>query len=388
MRRVLGIVLFILVAVPLVGDDGVAGTVDGRASAGAGYDDNIFREMSNQNSGWFIPFSLRVRDDFRPSSVDRIHPRVFASGRKYSSANRAGDDTRLGAEVAYTRRLVGDNLKYIRVPSLDLGVSVDASARQTSYYSRSLGEEVAVPGDNGPVPLSDRYDAKSYRGSSSLVLHWPRGTRWKLAAAAKRKDYDNDFTDVPSVDPLDYNNRRVDLSVVQDIGGHTRLDVSYAYSRTNYDAWTARDFDGNKVVGTSQEFRYKTWLGRFRCTLPRQADLGVELYSRRRTDPFMGYYDYKEWGIRTDLKLDPIPELELRLRHRFSHREYERARVGFNPLKALRNDFDRILILDIGYRLRVGHTLFIHLVHDNIKEQNPLYTYDRTRSSLGYRLGF
>ncbi len=388
MKRDFCIAVLPLVMVVLVPALGISGTVGLRASVGAGYDDNIFREAANRNGGWFLPYSVWIRDDFRLSRIDRIRPRIFASGRKYSSTNRTGDDTRLGTTVTYTRRLMGNKLKYVRVPSLDFHLSVEAMARQTTYYSRSRGEEVAVPGDNGPVPLSDRYDAKSLTGSSSLVLHWPRRTRWKVSAAAKRKDYDNDFHDVPTVDPLDYDNRRVEFTLEQAVGRHTHLDGSYAYSSTNYDAWTARDFDGNKVPGTSQKFRYKTWRGRIRYTMPHPADLGLELYSRRRTDPFQGYYDYKEWGVRANLGLKPLSRVELKLRYRFSHREYERARVGFNPLKALRDDYDRIFIADLDYLLRSGRTLFIHLVHDNMDEKNPLYTYDRTRSSLGFRLEF
>ncbi len=391
MKHGLAAVLIIAFFVSALIPDPAAGSSAGkglRGSLGMGYDDNIFREAGNIDSGWFLPYSFRFRQTYRFSPSDRLRPKIHASGRKYSGTNSRGDDARFGLSVSYTRRLVGTDLKHVRVPSLDLDLSGEALARQTTYYSRSSGEEVAVPGDNGPVSLSDRYDADSYQGAAALKFHWPRGWRWAISASAKRKDYRNDFTDVPSIDPLDYDNHKWIFRLERRLDKLTRLEGSYTYSATDYDAWTARDFDGNKVPGTSQQFRYKTFSGRLSRSFPQVAAIGLELYSRKRTDPFLGYYNYDEWGIRVDLSASVGERLDASLRLRYSHRDYERARVGFNLLKALRNDYDRLLVVDVNYALKPGRTLFAHLVHDNIDEQNPLYTYDRTRSSLGLRLEF
>jgi len=388
-RKIFGIA--VLVSAGLAGFTcmGMAGTVwDLEGALGWGYDTNINRLSILQDEGGYFPFQFLAQHSHSFVLEDRLQSRARGKGRLYTSPNQDFNETKLGVDVRYDRRLVGGQRGKVRVPSLDFHAKVTAEVRNTTYYSRTTGQEIIVVGPDGPTLLGDRYNSRRYYLYAGLVYHQPRGTRWSAVFRLQRRDYINDYEDLPTVDSLDYSNLQVTLKVRQKISGSLKAELRYQNRSTDYDAWRARDFDGNKVAGEYQAFRYNVLAARA------EADIGnvgrgiIEVYSQKRDDPFQGYYDYSQWGIAPRLDLDPEGPLSLSLRYRYFHRTYDRARVRFNPVRPLREDFENRFESYLEFATGDNSHVFWNLIHDNVREVEPLYTYTRLRTSAGFAMSF
>jgi hypothetical protein len=352
---------------------------------GMGYDTNAYRESSSETTSGMMPMSLSLNYERLPSELSRVAAALKGTGSLYPEANRDGSTWSIDGKAGYERRLIGGDRRFVRSPSLDLSLGGGYDELHRVYFSRTAGEEFLVIVDGDTVSLRNRYNFRELGGNGSLTMRWPRSTQWTIESAVSRRNYLDDYRDVPTVDPLDYNRMIWNAGVRQSLFGPMRIDLSYGRERVDYDSLTARDLDGNIVPGEVQQYSYR----RTEATLSnRDLDWGhakIVVHYKKRIDPFMGYYDYTQWGIRPFLRLTVIPGTYLLLSYDYVHRDYERARVGYNPVNPLREDFDRSTTAQVLYHVRTGQALIAQVVHQSTTEKNPAYTYKRTRTWLGYQ---
>lgn len=356
------------------------------AEIGLGRDTNTYREPASATRSSMMPASLRFSHESLPGTVSRFFVTAEGAGSFYPHSNRDGASWNAGAALGYERRLIGSNRRFIRSPSLDLTVQGSYSELHRTFYSRTAGEEFIVIVDGDTVSLRNRYNLREVGGEADLSLRWPRSTVWSISGAAGHRNYLDDYTDVRTVDPLDYDHTTMCAGLRQNLIGPVRLDLSYTRESLDYDSLTARDLDGNAVAGHIQRFRYR----RTEATLSnRYMSWGHVKFSvqyKTRTDPFMGYYDYKQWEIRPLVQLTVIPRTDLLLIYDYEHRDYARARVGYNPVKPLREDFNRSANVQVFLHVKTGQAVIAAVVHESTTEKNAAYTYRRTRSWLGYQV--
>lgn len=359
-----------------------------RASAGMGHDNNVLRETANRDSGAFIPLAGYV--DYRTvlSPKARLAVGARATGDKYTDANNNGNEFLADIDFHYDRRLTGGKRGFVRVHSLDLQVMGRVQQRNTNYLSRRLGEEIAAPGDNGPVLLTDRYDSRKAQGAVGLTYRLFRHTRLEGIFEATRRNYENDYADAPTVDPLDYTNRNVKLLLTHELNEDLEVSAGFKNSHTDYDAWRARDLNGNKVDGVYQEFRYLTWEAELSYRPDPKLVLSCDVHQRDRTDPFQGYYDYSQWGVGPRVRYRVTPKLDVDLHYSHIHRTYERARVGFDPARPLRDDTEDRLAFRARYEVSTHGRVFLRVRYIDNQEADPLYTYDRQIVSSGYQVSY
>jgi hypothetical protein len=255
--------------------------------------------------------------------------------------------------------------------------------KNRTYYARSVGEEFAVDVGDSIVTLGDRYDSRFTRAGASADWRLPGRLRFKSKVLFTRRDYNEDYGEFADIESIDYDAWRWNLLLRKEFGRRWRFDLEAARGRAEYEEWTARDFDGNKVAGETQNFDYRTWQASTRFRPSRRGWIQIQVESKTRRDPFLGYYDYDQTAIRPQIRLYLPRKTKLTLEYEYAHREYARARIGFNPVKELREDFDRVLIVRAEHAAKQWLDVILQFSYRDTDEANPNYTYTRSRIWVG-----
>jgi len=364
----------------------LAARVDWETRLGLGYDDNILREAdSAENEGRYLPFDakLKIRNALADGLLSEI--KLNGWGSYYPHPNPDGGTQKMEARWKLDRP-IRMTLPRGGRSKLTFELSAVLGRKNTTLYGRSLGEEFSVNLGDSVVGLGDRYDSRYRRVGGGLEWRLPR--RWKLESKVQvtRRDYIEDFEDIPGIDKLDYDAWRWTLVVRKKFGRflHTRLEGSRG--RSDYDQWASRDFDGNPVVGRPQSLDYRGGLLGLRYRRKGLGVLNMALEKKTRRDPFMGYYDYDQESFLPQWRFDLPRNATISLAYEYSHRRYAKAHVGFNPIRALREDFERSLSLEIRWAWRPSIEFIIRYVYEDIDEANPAYTFTRSRIWTGFSL--
>jgi hypothetical protein len=88
------------------------------------------------------------------------------------------------------------------------------------------------------------------------------------------------------------------------------------------------------------------------------------------------------------VKIQATEKISLDVRYSYIHRTYDRARVGFNPVKALREDTEDRFFIKAVMDVSENGSVFMKFKNYNNEEANPLYTYDRQLFSAGYQVSY
>jgi hypothetical protein len=356
---------------------------DGKASLGLGYDDNIYREADpDMDEGRYLPYDLEIglEQSLPADFLSRIE--IGGKGKWFTAPNSDGArslmELRLNLERTFQIYMPGQRSSRL---SMNLfGVTGD---KNRTYYARSVGEEFAVDVGDSIVTLGDRYDSRFTRAGASADWRLPGKIRFKSKFLFTRRDYKKDYGEFADIESIDYDAWRWNLLLRKEFGRRWRFDLEAARGRAEYEEWTARDFDGNKVAGETQNFDYRTWQASTRFRPSRRGWIQIQIESKTRRDPFLGYYDFDQTAIRPQLRLYLPHKTKLTLEYEYAHREYARARIGFNPVKELREDFDRLFILRAEHELEQWLDVIFQLSYRDTDEANPNYTYTRSRIWVG-----
>jgi hypothetical protein len=353
---------------------------------GVGRDDNPLRERAARHRGPEYPYDLTASYGLRPVATTRIAFSAHGTGALYASPNRDARTTEEGADLRWTQRLLTGDRRRPEYARLDLQLRGSVDQLHRSNVSRSAGEEFTVVVDGDTISLKDRFNYRAAGFGADLTLRWPPSSEWSVGYDRTRRDYIEDYRSVPTVDPLDYYDTGVDVGLTQKIPGALQGEFGYRWAKLAYDALAARDFDGNVVAGTRQIYRYTSWRTGIATRRSAWGRLRIAYARRARTDPFMGYFDYREWAITPSCEWTPTPRWELSLGFEYAHRTYARAHVGYNPVKPLRDDIDRSVTARALYRVNAWGAVLAQVIRENDYERNPLYAYERSRGWIGIQV--
>lgn len=373
-----------LLALILFGASGVqAVEIDGRAVLGFGRDGNTFREADpDQDAGGYFPYDLQIElTDTLPAAVAG-KLQLGAEGGRYGSPVEDGSWSQLTLRADLERRFA-PRLPGNRSSRLEIGLIGLVGKKDRTYYSRTFGEEFAVDVGDSVVALGDRYDSRFARYGVRLDWRLPQRLRLRGKLLLTRRNYEEDYESLAGVESYDYDARRLSLSLRKALGRTLRVELGGAWGRSDYDAWSARDFDGNQVAGETQVFDYRTWTASVRYRPSARGWLEIEFEGKQRRDGFLGYYDYDQRSVKPRLRLYLPGRTRLTLDYAYRYRDYERARVGFNPVKPLRKDLHRITTLRVERAWNDHLALIAQLSYRNSDEANPVYTYSRSRAWIG-----
>lgn len=361
--------------------------VDLRARLALGHDTNSFREAATGDPGYFLPYDLRARYERALGKASTLCFKAKASGEEYVGAVSDGGRRDFDLDVDWSRRLLGDGRRS-RHPTLEVEAHGDFAINRRTYISRADGEEYTVDFQGAPIPLGGRFNSKDLQAATGIHLQWPKGTKWSALYDVRHRDYDEDYADITVVDRLDNRRSRVRFGVRQRIGRPVELQTEYAYEITDYYDRSVHDLLGDRVEGVAQTF-YRNRLSaavRWKPTRPFRAVVETGWVTRR--DPYLGYYDSREWFFAPRVQIQATKRLEFRIAYGYQHRSYDRARVAFDPLRPLRENHDHEFSFETSYELKARSAVFFVVQHDAIDKMNPLYAYDRTRSWAGYELRY
>ncbi|MFH1866171.1 MAG: hypothetical protein ABIK85_09835 [Candidatus Eisenbacteria bacterium] len=354
---------------------------------GVGYDDNIYREADGLNDAPFLTYDLATSFDILSTLSSELDVSLQARGLIFPHYETDGTQEKYDLRVDFDRRIVGRNRRKVEVPSLDVEIRGFARNRQRTDVSRITGDEAIEISESDTTALGGRFDSWVMGGATELSVRVLPSNLLKVEYRLLRRDYLEDYDDLPDVQSLDYDSWKWDLEIWQELGRHLRLKLEYALSQNNHDERLARDLAGDEVAGIARSFQYSTGVVSLES---RRRDWGswrLRAERRIRTDLFEGYYDCKRWVIEPMLRIDSIGPLDVELSYKYLHRDYERAYVANNPDRPVREDFERTLEADVAYRLGTSGAVFAHLTADNTDERNPAYSHDRVRVWMGYRYG-
>lgn len=365
-----------------------APALDARMQLGFGHDSNSYREAIATDPGYYLPYDLRARYQPAVGEATQLQLSVRADGDMYMGQVADGSESGFDFDVEYARRLCGSARRQAREFALDFGVQGAAAAKRSTYVSRFSGEEYTHEVNGIPVSLRDRFDRNDVAAGARLGMRWPWSTRWSAACSVRHRNYTQDYDHVPDVERLDNRNIEASIQVTQDIGRPLRLRIRYAHELTDYYDRAVRDLSGARVEGVAQTFSFNTVRADVRCELGKAWGVGLATSWRGRQDPYVGYYDSTTWSIGPEIRVDATRRLGLQIAYEYSHCNYERAHVSFDPTLPLRDDHEQRLFLAGSYRLDPRSSFFLTVDHDNVDEVNPVYTYARTRATAGYELRY
>ena len=360
--------------------------LDLRARFGFGHDSNSFREAVAVDPGYFMPYELHARYEKHVDDASRLQFRAAAGGAQYLSTVSDGGEMDLDLGIDCGRRLLG--VERSQAPSLDLEVRGDFGVNRRTYISRVAGEEYSIDVQGVPVSLADRFHSRDLGAGANLTLRCPWSTQWSADLDVRHRDYDNDYDGIPGVDRLDNRRTEASFQVTQRIGRPVRVSGEYLYGVTDYYDRAVRDLTGSRVEGVAQTFRFNSVRGELRGELGRRGRLSLQSAWEGRHDPYLGYYDSALWSLGPEIRVQATSKLELRAEYAYEHRTYDRAHVNFDPAQALRDDHENHVLLEGTYQLEPRSSVFVLVAYDNVDEMNPVYTYDRARTAVGYELRY
>ncbi len=354
------------------------------ARFGAGYDSNVYRESSTPREGTLFPYAARLSCGISPSIRTRVSGILHGAGSAYPAPVSSGSTREIAFDLVLDHRLIGGDRRFVRSRSLDFSLTGSVEERRKTYFSRTAGEEFVAVVNGDTISLGRRYNYRQGDLRGELTMRWPRSTQWGLLGEFTGRDYMQDYADLPGIDPLDYGEAGWGGRIRHDLRLPVRLELAYGRSRLDYDSLTSRDFDGNVMPGHVQSFDYETAGGAIQSR-----DLGwgqgrLEIDRKTRTDRFMGYYDYRQWTVQVGLMWLLRDRFSVNFEPSYVHREYKRAHVGYNPVRPLRDDFDRSLSVELIYQMQHGQELILRATRESTTERNPAYTFQRFRSWVGY----
>jgi hypothetical protein len=381
-----GIMMLVLIvpAISSAKDSTLPPGVSIEGELGLGYDSNPIREPLDPNQEPYFPFDLELGYKKNLDPASRLRFFLEAGGELYQSSRVDGGTRRYEADLYYDRRLVGGKRGYVRSPSLDFELRGFVDRVDRTFFSRTAGEEFTVTSVSGPVSLRDRFDAFQFGGSLETTLRYPRNTRWSVEFKMRHRNYLHDYEELPDVYPLDYDSRRWEFRVTQELSDVYRLEVEYTRRDKDYDAWVARDLDGDRVPGIIQTFDYNSLATSLEADYPDVGRFSLGFEYKTRTDGYVGYYDYAEWSVVPGVRLSLFPWAEIDAEYDFRFRDYERARVGFNPANPVREDTDHAFSLEILHWTGRNGAMFARVEAEDVNEENPTFTYSRARTIVGY----
>lgn len=264
--------------------------------------------------------------------------------------------------------------------TLDFGVNF--RARRKTFTSRLTGDVFTVTdtlpgGGTKTTEIAERFD---YDRTNALVdVDWKLNKKLSLFLEGlySHKNYVEDYDEVDSADPLDYDTRGVEPGVRFRTGKLRLLEVSLLSSVRDYRNRPARDIDGDSVPGTTREYQYAGVDIDVRLRPLNGWDLSFSFERVDRKDPFAGYYDYQGWKAYFSTYHWLTPKNRLRLSVTVGDRTYDEATVN-NELDGEIRGKEELYLRGVYERdLSDSFMLTLESRSRSVQNEDPEFDYDR-----------
>lgn len=362
---------------------------DLEASAGLGYDSNVYRAPGSSyrdlsvagsplirpevKSGYFVPLEFDATFESGVSSGNRFVFDYGFNGKFYvdsdnKNANNTFQKLRVGMERVLASRGKVEDTFYI-------GPFI--AVKDKTYYDRDTGESKKSIVSNADI--SDTYSYNS-AGLEAKFKQRTGNTDYKLWATYEKRDY-------ASAGPLsEYDQTRYTAGgkVQFEIGSPGQLSLHYEYEVQDFDKRHARDADAtlsaaNPLLTYTIHDAGVTLRSRFSDSLVTYLD-----YSRIiRKDNHVGYNDYATDRFKVRALYDDHEAWKARAALEYWMRKYDNAFAFENP--AAEDKEFKVTKLDLKLE-RVAsdaQSWWVELEHDIWDSTDDRYAYTKSQAVLG-----
>jgi len=350
------------------------------AELGFGFDTNVLRTPVAEEDGRFLPYTLDIEQEVIDSKETRFSLGARTAGSRYLPAAEDGNWNNVTLDASTIHTVSSAPRRLLR-----LRAGLMYRRRDQVYVSRSTGEEYTIELDETEISLRNRMDYAAPSGTVGLELVGPLDADWLAEFGAERRDYTHDYSQIPSVESLDYGSAGLTLSATRRVFRRANARIGYHLSARGYDDHSSRNLDGDLVPGTDRRYRHQQVDANFETAFGRVWHLSVGAGYRTQKDRYVGYYDYHEWSVTSEISRRLAKAVVLEAHFRTSVRDYPRAHVSTDPERPLEHNVNYLGGLEVRYAYDQHADLFGTLDGRVSDGHDPLRTYDRLRASFGVR---
>jgi hypothetical protein len=340
----------------------------------------VLRTPTDTDHGRFLPYTLDVEQDVIDSKSSRFSLGARTVGSRYFPAADDGNwnNVFLDATIVHTVSSAPRRL-------LRLQAGLSHRRRDQVYVSRSTGEEYSIELDDTLISLRNRMDYAGTSATVGLNLVGPLDATWLAEFDAGGRDYTHDYSQIPSVESLDYGSAGLSLSATRRAFHRGNARIGYHLSRRRYDDHSSRDLDGDLVPGTDRRYRQQGVDTNFQTPFGRAWRLSVGAGYNTQKDLYDGYYDYHEWLVTSEVSRRLAKAVVLEAHFNAKVRDYPRAHVSLDPELPMERTVGYLGELEVRYACAQHAELFSTFEARVSDSHDPLRTYDRLRTAIGVR---
>ncbi len=346
---------------------------------GVGWDSNALLTAKDDSTAdpeaeWFLPVSIKAHFDKDINTRTSFQGKYSFSGAFYQNPVldtrkhrlKLGGETRIGSQRARG--------------GVDLFYGYRFTHKNDTYNGRNDREEFeTIDRLTGlPIPLGNRFDYNEHRLEGGLRKKLGRQVETTFSMFGLVKDYIQDFSEYPDIYSLDQDHLEMELEITWRILNNTKLTGRFTYLAKDYDEKFSRATDGTEVTDTPTSLRNSNFVlvaeyGRG-PGLRAHADLKVF----QSKDQYAGYWDYAGLAVEGGLGWRWETGHKLSASVRRSHKDYDNARLSYDPAGDLR--VKEVLNVRIGgdYILSGNWEVFFQYHFKNADNNNTSFAYLRT----------
>ncbi len=351
------------------------------ALGGAGYTSNVYLAPKNgvaASGAGFWPAEVDLRYRNRESLPFRFTADYSFDGRFYNDPilDERRHSVQLEQEWDFGRALGMRNVQFT--------LSERMKTKDDTFFGRGATDEFETSGLNGRVPFGNRFDYTEWTGEGALAFRTAENFEVTTTFRARRRDYDNDYSDDPTIYSLDQNRFEIGTRLAWELSKSTTLSLDASMEAQNYDEKFSRDLQGVNVV--TEPTRLRRWpieVGlRYRPRLGFQARASLGLLVTQ--DLYQGYWDRTSSIYRAELGWKFTRRNRINAWVRGSSTSYDSARVGYlltNSLgvtNPIRDKSSLRLGIEGEYGLYRNADLVLSYSYENLDNNSPLFAYQRS----------
>jgi hypothetical protein len=375
-------------------------TLEWSASAGLGYDSNVFRAPSDSyidygksfnadqvgrecvelfspsrgrliwyctvdpevQSGMVIPLEVDAEYTKSTSDANRlVADYKFDAGlypeSKFENANQFYHRFEFGDEYTY-------NKKGRREDTIYVGGRIEY--RKRLYLDRDTGEEQEF---NGTV-VSKRYTYTAAGVEAEL-----ENKTSKIQYSLNARFLDRNYEDPVQISEYDHVYYRLGGELEFDLAKHSKLSLDYDYYVYDYSDRPSRSADGRLLTANpTREYEYNVFGITLRHRFSKAWLVYFDYENKERTDKYVGYDNYTKDLFKARIRYDINRNNELKLDYSYWERDYPNAYAFDSDALGIQKQYD-------GTETEV---VYIHKL-DKHKNFNVEFTYvDENSTDLRY----
>jgi hypothetical protein len=345
------------------------------AIGGGGYTDNAYLAPKNgvptQGAGfWPADVGLRYRN--REGLPFRFTADYEFGGRFYNDPIL--DERRHSAQLEQR----WDFGRWGGLRDVQFTLSEGFKSKDDTFFGRGATDEFETSSVNGIISLADRFDFTDWEGEGELAFQASPTFAITTNARARRRNYDNDYSDDLRIDSLDQTRFDFDVEFAWEVTPSTTLSLDGGLELRNYDEKFSRDLSGANVI--AEPTRLRRWPVEIQAEYAPKAglQLSASLGSLVTRDLYVGYWDRSSVIYGGELGWKFSRRNQVSAWFRGSQTNYDNATVGFDPVNVIRDKSTVRFGVDAEYGLYRNADLIFEYSYEDLANNSPLFAYTRS----------